>query len=108
MEPPGSTRSTAAEQQARAERLLPRRTKPALWHLFRSRSRQRPALASPSLSLTRVAPTAELPLVARVMERHEFSSQSFIPLAVAAGYAGRAPDPERPAGKHLALNFVIN
>ena len=55
--------------------------------------------ASPSLSLTRAAPAAELPLVAKVMERHEFSSQSFIPLAigrwliiVAPSAAGGGPD----------------
>ena len=55
--------------------------------------------ASPSLSLTRVAPIAELPLLAKVMERHEFSSQSFIPLAigrwlmiVAPSAAGGGPD----------------
>jgi ureidoglycolate lyase len=55
--------------------------------------------ASPSLSLARVAPSAELPLVARVMERHAFSSQTFIPLAigrwlviVAPSAAGGGPD----------------
>jgi ureidoglycolate lyase len=55
--------------------------------------------ASPSLSLARVAPSAELPLVARVMERHAFSSQTFIPLAigrwlviVAPNAAGGGPD----------------
>lgn len=55
--------------------------------------------ASPSLSMTRVAPAAELPLRATVMERHQFSSQSFIPLAigrwlviVAPAAAGGGPD----------------
>lgn len=35
--------------------------------------------ARPSLSLTVKAPLAELPLRSTTMERHEFSSQSFIP-----------------------------
>ena len=35
-----------------------------------------------SLSIATVAPTRELPLVVKVLERHEHSSQSFIPLGV--------------------------
>jgi ureidoglycolate lyase len=38
--------------------------------------------AKPSLSLSRVAPLTQLPLKATMLERHEFSSQSFIPLDV--------------------------
>jgi len=38
--------------------------------------------AAPSLSVAHVQPLARLPLVATRMERHEFSSQSFIPLNV--------------------------
>jgi ureidoglycolate lyase len=38
--------------------------------------------AAPSLSVAHVQPLARLPLVVTRMERHEFSSQSFIPLNV--------------------------
>src|SRR2546422_8807570 len=38
--------------------------------------------ARPSLSLSRVRPVTSLPLEAKVLERHEFSSQSFLPLDV--------------------------
>lgn len=41
------------------------------------------AHARTSLSLARVPPTPERPLVARQMERHAFSSQSFVPLGTA-------------------------
>src|SRR3989442_13946694 len=67
------------------------------------------ATAWPSLSVSHVRPLPSLPLEARVMERHEFSSQSFLPLDVArwlvvvapaVGHGG--PDPPRaravPAG----------
>jgi len=40
------------------------------------------AQAPVSLSVATVAPTTELPLVVKVLERHEHSSQSFIPLSV--------------------------
>lgn len=40
----------------------------------------RRALARPSISLLRKPEVASLPLVATQMERHEFSSQSFVPL----------------------------
>src|SRR5919108_5859303 len=40
------------------------------------------ARATPSLSVVLVNPLASLPLEATRMERHEFSSQSFIPLDV--------------------------
>jgi ureidoglycolate lyase len=39
--------------------------------------------AAPSLAVARVPPLASLPLTATRMERHEFSSQSFLPLDVA-------------------------
>jgi|SRR6266568_8687907 len=55
--------------------------------------------AAPSLSVAHVAPLAALPLVARQMERHEFSSQSFMPIdagrwlvIVAPKAAGGGPD----------------
>lgn len=38
--------------------------------------------AWPSLSVARVRPLDRLPLEAKVMERHQFSSQSFLPLDV--------------------------
>src|SRR5262245_11847495 len=40
------------------------------------------AAATPSLSVAHVRPLAALPLVATQMERHEFSSQSFMPIDV--------------------------
>src|SRR5881409_1307590 len=60
------------------------------------------ATAWPSLSVSHVRPLPSLPLEARVMERHEFSSQSFLPLdvsrwlvIVAPADADGAPDPSR-------------
>jgi ureidoglycolate lyase len=38
--------------------------------------------AKPSLSIAHVAALPSLPLIATMMERHEFSSQSFVPLDV--------------------------
>jgi len=43
---------------------------------------RRPAARS-SLSLSRLLPLAQLPLRAALFERHEFSSQTFLPLSVA-------------------------
>jgi len=58
--------------------------------------------ARPSLSLTVKAPLAALPLLSTTMERHEFSSQSFVPqeagrwLAVVAPHAASGgPDMAR-------------
>jgi ureidoglycolate lyase len=58
--------------------------------------------ARPSLSLTVKAPLAALPLLSTTMERHEFSSQSFVPqeagrwLAVVAPHASSGgPDMAR-------------
>ena len=58
--------------------------------------------AWPSLSLTRKAPLEALPLRTQVMERHRFSSQSFVPMAtgrwlaiVAPHAAGGGPDMAR-------------
>jgi ureidoglycolate lyase len=58
--------------------------------------------AKPSISLTVKAPLAALPLHSTTMERHEFSSQSFIPqeagrwLAIVAPHAaGGGPDMAR-------------
>jgi ureidoglycolate lyase len=45
----------------------------------RALSNLRPS-AHPSLSLSRKQNLSSLPLVARQMERHEFSSQSFVPI----------------------------
>lgn len=44
------------------------------------------AEARPSLSLSTIMAQAELPLTARQMERHAFSSQSFLPLATGTRY----------------------
>ena len=59
--------------------------------------------AAPSLSIGHVQPLAMLPLVATRMERHEFSSQSFVPLDVARWLvivapkaADGGPDGSRP------------
>jgi ureidoglycolate lyase len=49
------------------------------------------ATAWPSLSVSRVRPLASLPLEAKVMERHEFSSQSFVPLDVSRWLVVVAP-----------------
>src|SRR5437773_10313038 len=49
------------------------------------------ATAWPSLSVSHVRPLPSLPLEARVMERHEFSSQSFLPLDVARWLVVVAP-----------------
>ena len=55
--------------------------------------------ARPSLSLSRKEEMSSLPLTARQMERHEFSSQSFVPIdvgrwlvVVAPHAAGGGPD----------------
>ncbi len=60
------------------------------------------AAAWPSLSVSLVRPLAKLPLEAKVLERHEFSSQSFLPLevsrwlvVVAPHGADGGPDPSR-------------
>ena len=49
------------------------------------------ANAWPSLSVTHSRPLPKLPLEAKVMERHEFSSQSFMPLEVARWLVVVAP-----------------
>jgi len=47
--------------------------------------------ARPSLSVSRVRPLTSLPLEAKVLERHEFLSQSFLPLDVARWLVVVAP-----------------
>lgn len=47
--------------------------------------------ASPSLSISRVAPRAAGPFVATIMERHAFSSQSFVALSAKRWLAIVAP-----------------
>jgi len=49
--------------------------------------------ATPSLSIARVQPLATLPLSATKMERHEVSSQSFVPLGVSRWFVIVAPKP---------------
>lgn len=60
------------------------------------------AEAKPSLSLAHVPPIAQMPLKATKMERHEFSSQTFVPLdpgcffvIVAPKAAAGGPDVDR-------------
>jgi len=60
----------------------------------------RRAGAQASLSIAQLEPLAPLPLVATMLERHEFSSQSFLPLTparylviVAPAAADGGPDP---------------
>ena len=48
------------------------------------------------VSLARIAPLAAPPLRATMLERHEFSSQTFVPLAVSRWLVVVAPD--APAG----------
>jgi ureidoglycolate lyase len=52
---------------------------------------RRPA-ARLSLTVSRLAPLADLPLRASVLERHVFSSQTFLPLAVGRYLVLVAPD----------------
>jgi ureidoglycolate lyase len=47
--------------------------------------------AVPSLSISHVPPLTSLPLVATKMERHEFSSQSFVPLDAGRWFVIVAP-----------------
>ena len=54
-------------------------------------SNRRPG-AAPSLRLTRLAPLARLPVRAELFERHAFSSQTFLPLAVGRYLVIVAPD----------------
>jgi ureidoglycolate lyase len=55
----------------------------------------RRALARPSISLLRKQEVASLPLVATQMERHEFSSQSFVPLDAGRWLVVVAPHADR-------------
>ena len=52
-------------------------------HFFADGLANRRSGAAPSLAVAHVPPLAALPLVATRMERHEFSSQSFLALDVA-------------------------
>jgi ureidoglycolate lyase len=54
--------------------------------------------AHPSLSLSRKEDLSSLPLAARQMERHEFSSQSFVPIEVGRWLVVVAPH----AREHVA------
>jgi ureidoglycolate lyase len=54
----------------------------------------RPA-ARPSVSVSQREPTAERPIAANLLERHEFSSQTFIPLDVGRWLIVVAPHAER-------------
>jgi ureidoglycolate hydrolase len=56
------------------------------------------AVRAPSLSLSRKEDLSSLPLAARQMERHEFSSQSFVPIEVGRWLVVVAPH----AREHVA------
>ena len=65
--------------------------------------------AWPSLSVSRARPLARLPLEATVMERHEFSSQSFVPLDVGRMLIVVAPHaPEGGPDVKRALAFLAS
>jgi ureidoglycolate lyase len=66
------------------------------------------ATAWPSLSVSLVRPLPHLPLEAKVMERHEFSSQSFLPLDVSRWIVVVAP-PAGDGGPDVAraVAFVV-
>jgi len=75
--------------------------------------------ARPSLSLTRKEELSSLPLTAKQMERHEFSSQSFVPIAagrwlvlVAPHAAGGGPDMRKAraflAGPRQGITYGAN
>ena len=74
--------------------------------------------ARPSLSLSRKEDLSSLPLAARQMERHEFSSQSFVPIEVGRWLAVGAPQPEGagptcaahapPAGPRQGVTYGAN
>jgi ureidoglycolate lyase len=75
--------------------------------------------ARPSLSFARTAAAAALPLEVRLMERHEFSSQSFVPLVpcrwlvvVAPSATAGGPDADAAqaflAGPGQGLSYRMN
>lgn len=63
----------------------------------------RRAAAHPSLSMSRVAPVGPGPLLADVMERHAFSSQSFVAMDAGRWLVGVAPS--GPDGKPDMAHF---
>lgn len=65
------------------------------------------AAAWPSLSVTHSRPLAKLPLQATMLERHEFSSQSFMPLDVSRWLVVVAPSgPDGGPDASRAVAFV--
>jgi ureidoglycolate lyase len=88
----------AAEPFAAFGEVLAAPVEPGRHYFDRALANLRPG-ARPSLSIARKLDVSRLPLVARQMERHQFSSQSFIPidagrwLVVVAPHAtGGGPD----------------
>lgn len=87
-------RPLTAEAFAPFGEVLEAPTAPGRAYFDRALANRRPA-ASPSLSIVATEPLTALPLRSAVMERHPFSSQSFVPLDAGrwlAVVAPRAPD----------------
>lgn len=74
---------------------------PGRAYFDRALANRRPA-ASPSLSIVLKEPAAPLPLRSAVMERHPFSSQSFIPLDAARWLVVVAPREPGGGGPDMA------
>jgi len=60
--------------------VLTRPTDPGRAYFEKSLGNLRPNDAWPSISMSMKLPTLETPVVATLLERHEFSSQTFVPL----------------------------
>lgn len=95
-----TARPLTAEAFAPFGEVLEAPATPGRAYFDRALANRRPAVP-PSLSIALKEPLAALPLRSAVMERHPFSSQSFIPLdagrwlAVVAPDAGGGPDMAR-------------
>jgi len=74
---------------------------PGRAYFDRALANLRPA-ASPSLSIVAKEPVAALPLRSTVMERHPFSSQSFIPMDAGRWLAVVAPRAAEGGGPDIA------
>ena len=84
---------TSAEFKPFCE-VLPRPAEPGRFYFNDGLANARPH-ATVNLSLVRVVPTKTLPLTAKLLERHQFSSQTFLPLKVSRYLVIVAPDAPR-------------